>query len=472
MAGMAAIASPGEFRIKDTDPEAIAASFDRYIRRMEAFFVVSRSRGQNGALIDIDSDTKKGLLLTVGGDEIIKLYDHVGNVQAGDNYTTTIEKIKTGLRGQTNQSMQRYRLFRQMPQGEESFNVWWKTIKEQSDKCTWEGYNRDSAAKDAIIFQTSSQKLRKKCLAEDLSFEDAVKAGLALENSEKKAAKMTRGEKSEEVRRLEEQVRRLKFGDGKDRASKKSCKTCTKKHDPGRTCPADKRECFTCGETGHFKGASICKGKPEAEQEKKRKKKDKNKKHVRKVQFKTDSSTESDSSEDESQVDTDSSVGRVQMVGRAVSGQTDAKALVKCAGADTEMLVDSGVGRTLVSEKDWKTIKKVGNVSSLKRAKVNFRPYGTNISLPMKGRAKVELEAVNGKKHNTVIYVVKGDVETLLGKEDAMALGIIQINSEGDFEEKQEKIARLQKVEKDGSCEGSSAPCSLSTPTRLGHTGC
>ena len=78
MAGMAAIASPGEFKVKDTDPEAIAASFDRYIRRMEAFFVVSRSRGRDGALIDFDSDTKKGLLLTVGGDEMIKLYDHVG----------------------------------------------------------------------------------------------------------------------------------------------------------------------------------------------------------------------------------------------------------------------------------------------------------------------------------------------------------------------------------------------------------
>ena len=62
MAGMAAIASPGEFKVKDTDPEAIAASFDRYIRRMDAFFVVSRSRAQDGTLIDIDSDTKKGLL--------------------------------------------------------------------------------------------------------------------------------------------------------------------------------------------------------------------------------------------------------------------------------------------------------------------------------------------------------------------------------------------------------------------------
>ena len=73
------------------------------------------------------------------------------------------------------------------------------------------------------------------------------------------------------------------------------------------------------------------------------------------------------------------------MVGRSVSNQVDAKALVKCAGAEVNMVVDSGVGRTLVSEKDWKTVKKQGNVSSLKKAKVNFRPYGTNMSLPLLG---------------------------------------------------------------------------------------
>ena len=109
-----------------------------------------------------------------------------------------------------------YRLFRQLPQGEQSFNVWWKTVKEQSDKCTWTGYDGDQAAKDAIIFQTSNQKLRKKCLAEDLNFEETIKTGLALENSDKKADKMSEGSsKSEDIRRLQEEVNRLKLGGGK-----------------------------------------------------------------------------------------------------------------------------------------------------------------------------------------------------------------------------------------------------------------
>ena len=181
MAGIAAIASPGEFRVKDTDPEAVAAAFDRYVRRLENFFIVTRSRNQAGVAVDFDSDTKKSLLLTIGGDEMIKLYDFVGKVAAVDDYATTIDKIKNGLVGQTNQAMQRYRLFRQLPQGEQSFNVWWKSVKEQADKCTWTGYDGDQAAKDAIIFQTSNQKLRKKCLAEDLNFEDTIKTGLVRE---------------------------------------------------------------------------------------------------------------------------------------------------------------------------------------------------------------------------------------------------------------------------------------------------
>ena len=87
MAGIAAIASPGEFRVKDTDPEAVAAAFDRYVRRLENFFIVTRSRNQAGVAVDFDSDTKKSLLLTIGGDEMIKLYDFVGKVVAADDYT-------------------------------------------------------------------------------------------------------------------------------------------------------------------------------------------------------------------------------------------------------------------------------------------------------------------------------------------------------------------------------------------------
>ena len=281
MAGIAAIASPGEFRVKDTDPEAVAAAFDRYVRRLENFFIVTRTRTQAGAPVDLDSDTKKSLLLTIGGDEMIKLYDFVGKVADADNYTTTIDKIKNGLVGQTNQAMQRYRLFRQLPQGEQSFNVWWKSVKEQSDKCTWTGYDGDQAAKDAIIFQTSNQKLRKKCLAEDLNFEDTIKTGLALENSDKKADKMSEGSsKSEDIRRLQEEVNRLKLGGDRSEKKGKSCKTCTRKHDPGRTCPGMKVECWTCGKTGHFRGAPICKGNPDESDKKSDKKSGKKKRKV------------------------------------------------------------------------------------------------------------------------------------------------------------------------------------------------
>ena len=40
MAGMALLANPGEFKVKDIDPEATVAAFDRYIRRIEEGFLL------------------------------------------------------------------------------------------------------------------------------------------------------------------------------------------------------------------------------------------------------------------------------------------------------------------------------------------------------------------------------------------------------------------------------------------------
>ena len=40
-----------------------------------------------------------------------------------------------------------------------------KKMKEQSDKCDFRGYTSETAARDAIMYQTSNNKLRKKILA-------------------------------------------------------------------------------------------------------------------------------------------------------------------------------------------------------------------------------------------------------------------------------------------------------------------
>ena len=141
---------------------------------------------------------KKALLQAVGGVDMIWLFEHHGKVVDTDMYVRAVEKIKTALEGQTNQASIRHTLFTKMPQGEKPFAMWWSEVKEQSEKCSFDGYDSKMACRDAIVYQTSSNKLRKRVLNEDLNLEATVKLGLMEEQSEMKAEswkKMLRGYK-------------------------------------------------------------------------------------------------------------------------------------------------------------------------------------------------------------------------------------------------------------------------------------
>ena len=89
-------------------------------------------------------------------------------------------------------------------------------MKEQADRISWEDYDAKMAARDAILYQTDDKRLQKKILTEDMSYDDTVKYGLAMEQNQKKVEEI-RGVKVErkEVRdnRTRAQERTVKPGD-------------------------------------------------------------------------------------------------------------------------------------------------------------------------------------------------------------------------------------------------------------------
>ena len=54
-----------------------------------------------------------------------------------DTFQQAIKEIKDGISKQTNQSMARFKLMREMAQNGKSFNEWWPIGKEQADRCVW-----------------------------------------------------------------------------------------------------------------------------------------------------------------------------------------------------------------------------------------------------------------------------------------------------------------------------------------------
>ena len=101
--------------------------------------------------------------------------------------------------------------------------------------------------------------------------------------------------------------------------------------------------------------------------------------------------------------------------------------------ARMKLATDTGVRKTILNRPDW---EKIQDKCQLVKAKLRFRPYGTEVRLPIRGRAKVQLKAKAGATFTMYVFINDSDKDTsLLGKNDAIRLGIIKINLKGKVEE-------------------------------------
>ena len=205
---------------KKGDPEQLSKDWEDYIKVFREFLEATGVAGDHADPEVVDAPCSackkaKNMLRLVGGEQVRTLFDHVGMVEDKHSWEEALEKASKGIKKQTNQAAARYKLMQKMPQSDSCFAEWYPRVKEQADRCIWAGYDESKAARDAILLQTQDRKLQQKILAEDLSYADTVKYGLALEQGSKKVEEInTSRNKHEDTRvaRLEEEVRRLQTG--------------------------------------------------------------------------------------------------------------------------------------------------------------------------------------------------------------------------------------------------------------------
>ena len=183
--GFDTLIAPKPFKAKGKDPQTLLIDFDQYIKSVENFFVATDKH-------NVSNKQKIALLQAVGGVDMIYLVEKTGKVvlnsipaheETGtaaieaDTFDQAIHKIRRGIisqNSQINQTLLRLKLFQQMGQGSRSFESWAREIYEQAQKCDWSGYNAETAARDAILYQTADCKLREKILEDNLSYKDTL----------------------------------------------------------------------------------------------------------------------------------------------------------------------------------------------------------------------------------------------------------------------------------------------------------
>ena len=85
-----------------------------------------------------------------------------------------------------------------------------------------------------------------------------------------------------------------------------------------------------------------------------------------------------------------------------------------------DLLIDSGVYRTVLTEEQWKQIQPEGanRMPKLNKSTVRLMPYGTDKTLEMLGRSRCQIKAGTGAEIITTVYMVRGANESLLGLRD------------------------------------------------------
>ena len=436
---LAAVLKPPFFVTKQKgDPEQLLQDWKLYIEGFKDYLLVTKAAGEHSADHTNCAACKasQAMLRMVGGENMKSLMEHVGKVVVGDTFEQVIKKVEDGIMKQTNQSVARHKLFMSMGQEDRSFAEWYPLVKEQAARCDFSNYSKEMATRDALLFQTTNDKLKQKILSEDMDLDKTIKIGLALEQSKKKVDEMNskRPERKEvdRVAKLEEKIRALET---KGPKVKKKCEKCEFAAHTSGKCPAENNEWFQCHKTGHFARSSLCKKKRQENRSggsgrKETKAKSGNK--SRKVS----------ESEGESETDSERS-NRVKEGVRALDASKVDSVVLKVQAmdhgsasrsADLKLVVDTGVNRTLIAEEMWLQLKpgKGLRKPKLKKARKRFIPYGTNQRLVCLGRSKVSLEVEAGARITTIAYVMRGtDSESLLGRVDAKKLGVVSIDLKG-----------------------------------------
>ena len=416
----------GAFKAKEAEPEVTLELFEDYCKRMERVFRLQRRiNPANGSRIEFDNQEKKDMIRIEGGEDMDDLFDHVGKVLDQDTYDQAINKIKTQLKKQGNRTSAVFKLFNGYAQGQQAFDTWYRGVYKASKLIDWEGYDAERACVDAITMQTSSDKLRQKIIQENPSYSDLVNMGISMEQAKKKSNKMPEGE--ETTRRVNQMKNSaVRSSDGIPR--KISCKMCRNPRCKGEEdCFAKDKTCNKCNQKGHFSRSSEC---------------PKNKKQ-KKVNAKVQDGGEDESGSEESS----SRIIGEKTVGRLENRKEDTiLAEIKIGGLEgrgkkMELATDTGVSKTILNKIDW---EKIQSECKLVKTKIRFRPWGTTEQLPIMGRAKIRMEAKAGASIVTYVYPSRGEKDTsLLGKKDAVRLGIVHINLQGDKQEVQEEEAEV-----------------------------
>ena len=373
----------------------------------------------------VNDAQKKALLLHCAGMDEQEVFDTLPeppaeNVDGDDEATPTeyevaMRKLDCYFLPKINEPFERHMFRGLFQEEEETVDQFLTRLRRQSDNCGWD--NPDAAIRDQVIDTCMSVLLRRKLLERgtDLTLSRVQDIARTLEAVEIQVRKMG-GEQhgSSGVNRI----------GGKNQASSKTmpqkkgrCYRCDREgHYSGdKNCPARDQTCNECQRVGHF--AVVCKTRNERSPENEFRDGNAKPRGGYKHKYK----------------------GRVQAVDGYESGDDYAFTVkdadkegqvridVAVGGIPLRMLIDSGAVTNIVDRDTWETLKSSRIMCHSYKCDRKLYAYGSSNPIPVLGCFTAKVKLTHSDEREGEFIVIDGRGQPLLGRETAMALGVLKL---------------------------------------------
>lgn len=374
------------------------------------------------------------MLVAQEPNEAVQRGPRAGGYIQVDPYQKMINRLSAFFAPKRNPTYERHVLRKMKQKEDERIEMFVMRLR-----CEY-GERVDEFLKDQFTEGCLSDELRKKILVRREStleellvmarVEEAVREEQKAFQNDKKSATVI---SSDEVNKIDAKPKYEKRQPWADRNKNRdiTCNRCGRKGHKAtdEKCPAKGQKCNNCGGRDHF--ARRCFSK-------KRFARDNGSEERSAKQAKTEQSVRFVSSALDDAASEDVLCIR--------SGETGN--VVKCTfgGIETLAIIDSGSKHNLIDESSWKQLKAKGIEvhNKEKGSDVVFRAYGGQ-TLDVIGRVDATMEVAD-RVINTKFYVMKGKGKFLIGRDTAIALGILQLGVVNAVDDTVEEFPKIKGV--------------------------